>query len=99
MRIAVPHKTTKAKARRVIEERIANAQQQYGHSIDAANYEWSGDLLSFQFKAKGITGKGTVEITDTEVIIDGKLPLIARPFESRIRSTVERETESMFRTA
>ena len=98
MRIAVPHNTTKSKARRTIEERMANAQKQYGHYINAANYEWNGDLLSFEFKAKGITGKGTVEITDTEVIIDGKLPLLARPFESRIRNTVEREAESMFRT-
>jgi hypothetical protein len=33
-----------------------------------------------------------------EVIIDRKLPLLAKLFESRIRHTVEREAESMFRT-
>jgi hypothetical protein len=37
-----------------------------------------------------------VAITDTEVIIDGKLPLIAKPFEPRIKSTVEREAAAMF---
>jgi len=47
--------------------------------------------------AMSMTFTGTLEITDNDVIIDGKLPLIAKPFESRIRSTVEREAEEMFR--
>lgn len=99
MRIAVPHNTTKAEARRIIEERLHAAKTQYGHYTDDLQHEWNGDVLTFNFKAKGISGKGTVEVTDTDVIVDGKLPLIAKPFESRIRSTVEREAESMFRTA
>ncbi len=99
MRIAVPHRTTRAKARKIVQQRMADAQSQFGKFIDSANYEWTGDLLNFQIKAKGFTGKGTLEITDTELIIDGKLPLLAKPFESRIKHTVEREAESMFRTA
>lgn len=99
MRIAVPHNTTKAKARRIIEERLHSAQSQYGHYADDLQHEWNGDVMTFNFKAKGLNGKGTVEITDTDVILDGKLPLIAKPFESRIRSTVEREAESLFRMA
>jgi hypothetical protein len=46
-----------------------------------------------------MSGRGTLQITETDVIIDGKLPLLAKPFESRIRNTVEREAETMFRTA
>ncbi|HEX9161680.1 MAG TPA: polyhydroxyalkanoic acid system family protein [Thermoanaerobaculia bacterium] len=96
MRIAVPHNTTRARARKIVEDRLENMQQQYGHYAEDLDHNWQGDTLHFAFKAKGINGKGTVEITDTDVIIDGKLPLIAKPFESRIRSTVEREAQSMF---
>ena len=71
-------------------------QKQYGHYANDIDHQWQGDTLHFGFKAKGIHGRGTLEITDTDVIVDGKLPLIAKPFESRIRSTVEREAESMF---
>ena len=42
---------------------------------------------------------GTVEVTDSEVIIDGKLPLLAKPFEPRIKNQIEREAAAMFRTA
>ena len=46
--------------------------------------------------ARGFKANGTVDVTDHEVIIDGKLPLLARPFEPRIRSTIEREANAMF---
>ena len=96
MHIAVPHHTTREAARRKIEERLANAERQYGHYATDIDKSWDGDRLSFSVKARGMSGSGTLEITDTEVIIDGKLPLMARPFESRIKSAVEREAEAMF---
>jgi hypothetical protein len=99
LRIAVPHNTTREKARQVVETRLKNLQSQYGHYADGIDHSWQADTLHVAFKAKGMTIKGTIEITDTDVILDGKIPLLAKPFESRIRSTVEREAESMFRTA
>ncbi len=97
MRIAVPHNTTREEARRKIEQRLSNLQQQYGHYATDIDKNWEGDRLHFNVKAKGMAGSGSVEITDTEVILDGKLPLMARPFESRIKSTIEREAETMFK--
>jgi len=96
MQIAVPHHTTKENARRKVEARLADLERQYGHYASDVDKVWSGDRLDFTVKARGMTGKGTLEITDTEVILDGKLPLIAKPFEPRIRSTVEREAAAMF---
>ncbi len=99
MRIAVPHNTTREKARKVVESRLKTLHSQYGHYANDLDHNWQGDTLHVAFKAKGMSIKGTIEVTDTDVILDGKVPLIAKPFESRIRSTVEREAEAMFRTA
>lgn len=98
MRIEFPHKTTRANARKIIEDRLKNLQKEYGQHANDVDHQWQGDTLHLSFKAKGMSAKGTLEITDKDVVIDGKLPLLAKPFESRIRSTVEREAESMFRT-
>src|SRR6185503_5302168 len=99
MRIAIPHNTTRAKARQIVEEKLSNLQKEHGDKADDVNHEWQGDTLHASLKAKGMTVKGTLEITDHELIIDGKVPLLAKPFESRIKQTVEREAEEMFRTA
>jgi len=97
MRIAVPHNTTREEAKQKIEQRLSHLEKQYGHYVTDIDKNWEGDRLHFNVKAKGMTGTGSVEITDNEVILDGKLPLMARPFESRIKSTIEREAESMFK--
>jgi putative polyhydroxyalkanoate system protein len=98
MHIALPHHTTREEARRKVEERLTNLERQYGHYATDIDKSWNGDRLDFSVKARGMSGSGTLEITDSEVIIDGKLPLMARPFESRIKSTIEREGQAMFGT-
>jgi hypothetical protein len=96
MQITVPHNTTKENARKKVEARLQQLEGQYGHYATEMDKVWTGDRLDFTVKAKGMTGKGSLEITDTEVILDGKLPLLAKPFEPRIRNTVEREAAAMF---
>jgi len=99
MRIAVEHKTTKENAKHIVERKIHQLLAQFGDRAEDVQHEWVGDTLRFKGKARGFTIEGTVEITNAAVVIDGKLPLLARPFESRIRQTVEREVEAMFKSA
>ena len=96
MRVSVPHNTDKETARRKVEARLHQLLAQYKHYLSDSEHRWEGDRLVFTGSAKGFKAKGTVEVTDSEVIIDGKLPLIAKPFEPRIKSTIEREAASMF---
>ncbi len=99
MRIAVPHNTTKENARQKVEQRLGQLLSQFGGHAEDIAHEWIGDTLQFKGKARGLALKGTAEVTDREIIIDAKLPLIATMFEGRIREAVQREADSMFRTA
>jgi len=99
MRVIVPHHTTKEEARKKIDRRLGELLGDYGHYLSHSEMTWSGDRLDFSGKAKGFSASGSVEITDTEIILDGKLPLIAKPFEPRVKHTIEREAEAMFRRA
>ena len=96
MRISVPHKIDKATVRKRIEERLHQMLATYGHYLSEVEHRWEGDRLVFSGKAKGMKANGTVDITDNEVIIDGKLPLLAKPFEPRIKSTIEKEAATIF---
>jgi hypothetical protein len=98
MKITVPHHTTREAARKIVDRRLGELFAQYGHYATDSQMTWSGDRLDFRGKARGFSASGTIEVTDTEVIIDAKLPLIAKPFEPRVKSTVEREAAAMFGT-
>lgn len=99
MRIAVPHHTSKDVARTKVEQRLGQLLAQFGGGAEEIRHEWAGDTLRFSGKARGFFVEGTVDVTDTEVIVDGKLPLVAKMFEGRIRQAVEREADAMFKTA
>jgi hypothetical protein len=99
MRIAVPHHTTRQLARQKVEQRLGALLGQFGGHAQDVQHEWSGDVLKFKGKARGFSLEGSVEVTDDSIIIDGKLPFMAKPFEPRIREAVLKEAESMFRTA
>jgi Putative polyhydroxyalkanoic acid system protein (PHA_gran_rgn). len=96
MRIVIPHHTDKASARKKLEARLQEVLAEHSHYLNDVQQHWEGDRLVFSGSAKGFKVNGSIEITDSEVIADGKLPLIAKPFESRIKSTIEREAGEMF---
>ncbi|HET7437475.1 MAG TPA: polyhydroxyalkanoic acid system family protein [Thermoanaerobaculia bacterium] len=96
MRIEVPHNTSRENARRIIDAKISELLGMHGHHAEQAEHSWSGDTMTFKGKARGFALEGTVEVTEQTVILNGKLPLLAKPFEPRIRHTVEQEAASLF---
>ncbi|MGZ8709917.1 MAG: polyhydroxyalkanoic acid system family protein [Thermoanaerobaculia bacterium] len=99
MRIAVPHHTSKDVARGKVDQRLGQLLSQFGGHAEEIEHEWLGDTMRFKGKARGLAIEGTVDVTDAEIILDAKLPLMAKMFEGRIRQAVEREADAMFRTA
>lgn len=95
MRVAVPHNLTKTAARARVEQKLFTLVSQFGQHAQDMQHEWIDDTLHFKGKARGMKVEGTVEVTDAEIVIDSKLPLIAMPFEARIRETVQKEADQM----
>ena len=95
MKVIIPHALTPAEAKARIEARLRQMESSYGAQASDVDHQWIDNMLHFSFKAKGMKAKGTVEITDRDVIVDGSLPLLAKPFEGKIRHAIEREAESL----
>jgi len=96
MHTAVPYHTDRETARRRIDQRLDQLLAQYSHYLTGHEKRWEGDTLHFSGSARGFKASGTLQLTETEVVIDGKLPLIAKPFEPRIKNTIEREAAAIF---
>ena len=77
----------------MVEGLLPALTEQFGGSVSNPSSTWQGDVLSFSFRARGFDIKGTLEITDTDAVLDVTLPFAARLFEGSIRSSVERELD------
>ena len=75
MRVTVPHNTDRESARRKVDARVQQLLSQYGSYLNDVDRRWEGDTLVFSGSARGFKTNGTLEVTDSDVIIDGGLSL------------------------
>ena len=68
--------------------------EQAGDNVSNIQQQWDGNVLSFAFHTYGMNIKGTFLVTDDEIIIESKLPFMARPFEGRVRSAIEQQLDT-----
>ncbi len=83
-------------ARAEVERELPGLLQEFGSDVSEITHGWSGNSMSFSFRARGWSIKGRINVTESDVLIDVKLPILARPFEGRIRSATERKLEQIF---
>lgn len=93
MRIVKTHGMTKQSAKDSVDALLPRLVQQYGGSMSNLSEAWSGDVFKFSFEARGFGIEGTLEVGDERLVLDAKLPWLARAFEGTIRSAVERELD------
>ncbi len=96
MEIKIKHGTTAAKARGSLQKLLEETEAKLGHYLTDLKREWKDDALQFAFKASGMKVSGSMEVNDHDVIVKGKLPLLALPFEKKIRTVVETEAKKLF---
>ena len=86
---------TRQSAKDKAEGLLPQLLERHGDSISNARHLWRGDEMEFSFRAKGVNVTGTLRITDTEVVLDVKLPWTAKLFEGVLRSNVEQELDQI----
>ena len=79
MDIVKSHGMDAQRARETIDRLLPAMMRQYGGSVADPAVEWQGDTLRFSGRAMGFNIRGSVRVTDTELILrlDG-VPFFAR---------------------
>ena len=93
MRIVRDHGRSRQEARAKVDTLLPALLERHGDRLNDAQGAWDDDVFSFAFQAMGFSIKGTLEIDDVVLKLDAGLPLLARPFEGALRTSVERELD------
>lgn len=98
MRVSISHNKPKQEVINIVETQTQELLRSVASGpvqIADAQKQWQGDTMYFSFKGKmgffSVPIKGTVEVRETEVIIDADLPgLVTKMIsEEKIRAQVE----------
>ena len=70
----------------------------YSDMISNPLKKWndSNDKMDFSFKVKGFNIEGNIQLYNNKLILNGKLPFLARLFSGKIETTIKSELERLF---
>ena len=92
MRVAVPHDLPVDAATQRVKESIQKLRVQHSGYITHADESWDGNSakLMLSLKAKGITISVAAEVSVNEhqVVVEGKVPLLAWPAKGKIEDMI-----------
>jgi CO dehydrogenase nickel-insertion accessory protein CooC1 len=90
MIIVLKHELNKEESILRIKNMIHNLKVQYGSLIKNASESWNRDSVKLEFYVKQMHFSGIIEMDNKLTKLDFKIPLIAKPFKTKIISEVEK---------
>ena len=95
IRIERDHKLSRQAAKDKVEGLVPELMRRYGDAVTGSEYRWRGDVLEFSGSVSFVSLKGTLEVTETRLI----LQLDGVPFfvTGRVRSEIERHVDEYLR--
>ena len=95
MEIRRHHNITMDSAVQLANQILPGFIEKAGDNVSNIERQWDGNVLRFAFQAHGMNIKGTLLVTDDEIIIESELPFMARPFEGVVRSAIELKLDTL----
>ncbi len=95
MHIQLPHNTTQRVAIDKVKVGLIQARPQMRDKVTIEKQEWAGNTLNFAFTAEGKKITGTLLVTNTDFVVDAKLPLLWRMFEGKIEKMIMEQAKGM----
>jgi hypothetical protein len=80
-----------------IKKLLSKLKTEYGNMITDLSENWNAEGGKFSFKAMGMSVEGTIAVSSNSVSLDGKIPLAALPFKSKIEKTIIEEATKLLK--
>lgn len=97
MRIEYSYNIEKEKVYNRIDNLLSSLQEKYKEDMSNPQKRWNSnkDKMEFNMLIKGYEISGIITLQDNKVIIEGKLPFIAKMFSGKIENAVKSQLETL----
>ena len=97
MRIEHEHALTADESYKRISNLLSGLQSQYADKITNPTTSWNSDhtRMDFSMEIMGFRTSGQICLTDHMATLDGKIPLMARPFSGKIENMIKSKLDEL----
>lgn len=93
--VSVPHTMGKEAAVEKLQRFSAMIQEKHGDKIKDYEQSWEGDRLAFGFKTMGMKIEGGLEVSETDVRVEGNLPFAAAMFKGQLTGAMTEQLQKL----
>jgi len=95
MHIEFSHGLSQSKARAKINQALNQSRAQIMTQAKILEERWAGDTLHFVVEIQGKKVTGSLDITESNYVLDATLPLMWRLFERKIENEIKKQMEHL----
>lgn len=95
IKMQIGHHFPKDEALSRIKRLLSQLQEQFAAQINDLQEHWNGDRGDFSFSVMGMSVSGVLRVTDSNVEIEGDLPMAVALFKGRIESAIRANVEGL----
>jgi len=92
MKIEHKHNKTKGEVYKAIDGLLGKLVIQHKDKVQNYSKNWnsSKDIMEFSLYAKGFKISGKVQLYDSLIVLEGKLPFLAKLYQDKIESMIKK---------
>ena len=94
MKVTVKHNHTKEEATERAKKFLTKLKEENGSRVDNLQENWNGSTGNYSCTFNGMKFAAKIDVKDDEVVVDGKVPFLMKPFskmfENAIRDSMEK---------
>lgn len=91
----IPHQLSQEEVQQRIKEVLKNVEARFAGQVQDLQQDWNGNTGTFSFKVMNMPVSGTLNINNSDISLDSKLPFAATFFEGKIRSVILEEAQKV----
>ena len=93
--MSIPHSLAQDEALDRIRKLIGNVQDRFSGQLKDVQQEWNGNEGMFSFSVMNMPVSGKLTVNNSDVALDGKLPLAASLFQGKIKEVIMEEAKKV----
>lgn len=95
MHFNIPHNMSQDAAITRVKRALEDAKPHMKDQATLNEERWEGATLHFDVALQGKNITGTLEVTETEFVINAKLPLMWRMFEGMVQKEIQKQVQQL----
>ena len=93
--MSIPHSIGKEEATNRIRKLLGNVQQRFAGQLKDVRQDWNENEGTFSFSVMNMPVSGRLTVNNSDVALDGKLPLAASLFQGKIKEVIMEEAKKV----